>query len=1195
MQFISMEVNRHGSSDQLQLGKLSPGLNAICGPNGSGKTTLLNWLRQMTVDSSARAVWSDRSSSMQAPQYGKIELRNQQNTYDIAQSSSGQVTCNLVGGFDRAGYLANSASNALSSEQQRAFSELTSIHHGVDNINRLESLARNLGIDQPTVNHTLTERQALLARQTDINSRLRALEGLRSTREGLLSRRGQLEAELHRVQRESQLHRGYGVLGDRERLEDHRSALATELRDVRAELAALERDIAGHKTAWPLRRGLNVVDIGSTYREQLEQLDARLDRWRQTLRDLRAHRERLEHNATDARLDKQIGDQLSITKSPDPRAALRSLEAQLLTASQQLDVLIDRHDRTYESYHAQASLPESLRNMQRDLYEVCQQLARQESTTAAETLRQQAAQLARSESELLQSVEKLIDERASLLRKIADEYHLSMDQLTLAFGDWCECHDHPHLTQWLLNEAPGAHSHETYGDESHLGEQRRTALQNRIAELQSQLKDVESQLAARRQPEPAKLLRSEADVARDLDKVIIELRDLEERDRLRVESDDIRRSLAKLPVETLATDRFRQLFSKHLDGLLATSRANPYRAMNGNGHVHSHTAVYLNGTSSSTVLGNGRYTSANAPAQLVELAMRLAIAEAMFERNQPISLLTDGPLDHLAPELQQTAVRHLDGVGATGQQIVLFSSDERIAELVRSARGWVGYMNDWKAARPIAKVYSVQKPAQDVNRQLLAYANAHEADKWYEPIVPRQRLVRQTSAATYHQLTEASLIEDCPSLDATAAARLRALGIDRVGDLLGTDPHWLAEHLRLSGVTSSTVMRWQAEAKLLCNVPQLRPFDARVLAGAGVRHPRQLAEMHPSQLLDRVERFLATDRGRDILRSGNSYELSRITSWIAAAKNGDKGRTYVATVNRPPRTQQVVDAYYDDAPAESYSQSYKSRPAYDYDAEHDNGYSRSNRYSRPARDAVNPTRDHHESDYDYDRSRRPAYDRDATYPIVNREYEPRESREPRERVRLEKEPRELDTRNEPRAPVQREARKVRQTAVDATRATLTNVKAGRQGSTAAGVRFYLDLSSPVVDAPSIGPRVAEKLEAIGIDTVEQFLAANADMVASRLDTKRVDGATIRDWQDQARLVCRIPNLRGHDAQLLVACKVTSPEELSRMNVASLLAQVTAVAKSPEGQRMLRGSQAPDHAEVTDWINWSTNSRSLNAA
>ena len=1223
MQFVSMEVNRHGSSDQLQLGKLSPGLNAICGPNGSGKTTLLNWLRQMAIDNAAGSTWTDRPNSLHAPQYGKVELRNQQNTYNLTQSSNGKITCSTGRGFDREAYLANAANTALSAEQKRVFNELTGSQHGVDNIQRLETLARTLGIDEPAVNHPLVERQSLLARQTDINTRLRSLEGLRATREGLLSRRGQLEAELHRAQRESQSHRGYGVLGDRERLEDHRSALATELRDVRAELAALERDIAGQKSGWPLRRRHHELDIGSTYREQLEQLDARLDRWRQTLRDLRAHRERLEHDATDARLDKQIGDQLSITKTAEPRAALRALEAQLLTASQQLDALIDRQDRTYESYHAQASLPESLRNMQRDLYEVCQQLARQESTTAAETLRQQAAQLARSEAELLQSVEKLIDERASLLHKIADEYHLSMDQLTLAFGDWCECHDHPHLTQWLLNEAPGAHSHQAYTEETHRGEQQRIALQSRIAELQSQLKEVEAQLSLRRQPEATKLLRSEADVARDLDKVIVELRDLEERDRLRVELDEIRRSLAKLPVETVASDRFRQLVNQHLDAMTAAPgsggpemrQANSYRTSKNN--VHSHTAIYLNGSGSNSTLSNGRALIPAAPAPMIELAMRLAIAEAMFERGQPISLLVDGPLDHLAPELQQLAVRHLDSVGSNGQQIVLFSSDERIAELVRSAHGWVGYMHAMQAVRPVAKVYSVPKPAYDVNRQLLAYANDHEADKWYEPAVPRQRLVRSAPVATTnHRLTEVSLIEDCPSLEATSAARLRALGIDRVGDLLATDPHWLAEHLRLNGVTSSTVMRWQSEARLLCNVPQLRPFDARVLAGAGVRHPRQLAEMHPSQLLERVECFLATDRGRDILRSGNSYELSRITSWIASAKHGDaRGRSYVATVTPPP---QVTDRDYDEMPRGevSYRQASETRPAHHYYGDPAASYEAADRHDHDGREPEAYSREYDDSDHDYTRSSRPLPAREVNYPVVHRAYEPRErqprvNRELRDLQAIEREPRESVSREfaerEPRrsdlpsrTAAQRESRKTRQAVsgqapATVSRATASGVKNGRQGATANGARFYLDLSSPVVDAPSIGPRVAEKLELMGIETVKQFIAANAEMMASRLDTKRVDASTVRDWQDQARLVCRIPNLRGHDAQLLVACKVTSPEELSRLNATSLLAQVTAVVKSSEGQRMLRGSPAPDLVEVTDWINWSTNSRSLNAA
>ena len=554
--------------------------------------------------------------------------------------------------------------------------------------------------------------------------------------------------------------------------------------------------------------------------------------------------------------------------------------------------------------------------------------------------------------------------------------------------------------------------------------------------------------------------------------------------------------------------------------------------------------------------------------------MRLAIAEAMLERGQPISLLADGPLDHLSAEQQQSAIRHLAFVATTGQQVVLFSSDERVAELVRSANGWVGYMHELKAA-PARPVYSVRKPAYDVNRQLLAVANDHEADKWYEPVVPRQRLVRRASG--YQQLTESSLIEECPSLDSTTAARMRALGIDQVGDLLSTDPQWIAEHLRLSGVTEDSVRRWQAEAKLLCSVQQLRPFDARVLAGAGIRHPRQLAEMHPSQLLDRVERFLATDRGREILRSGNSYELSRITSWIASAKSGEgRGRNGAANGR----------------PAFNYDNDYLGNTSFDSDH-----WSNDAAYVRPSRESGYADREYplHNDEYESERARRPVRTAPA-YPVVTREYEPRpearNDREPRTReVRVANQPDFASRESMSRNSAEREPRRAR---AEVTRVQTPTVKATRQNAVA-GSRFYLDLSSPVVDAPSIGPRIAEKLETIGIITVEDLLAGNAESIALQLDTKRVDGATIRDWQDQARLVCRIPNLRGHDAQLLVACKVTSPEDLSRMNAAALLSQVTAVAKSSEGQRMLRGSQAPDLAEVTDWINWSSNSRSLNAA
>ena len=110
-----------------------------------------------------------------------------------------------------------------------------------------------------------------------------------------------------------------------------------------------------------------------------------------------------------------------------------------------------------------------------------------------------------------------------------------------------------------------------------------------------------------------------------------------------------------------------------------------------------------------------------------------------------------------------------------------------------------------------------------------------------------------------------------------------------------------------------------------------------------------------------------------------------------------------------------------------------------------------------------------------------------------------------------------------------------------------------------------------------------------------LLAANAESLANKLNHPRATAETIREWQEQARLVCRIPNLRGHDAQLLVACDFTSPEELAEMTPEAVLAPILKVARSKLGQRILRGGQEPDLAEVTDWITWAASCRTLSAA
>lgn len=145
-----------------------------------------------------------------------------------------------------------------------------------------------------------------------------------------------------------------------------------------------------------------------------------------------------------------------------------------------------------------------------------------------------------------------------------------------------------------------------------------------------------------------------------------------------------------------------------------------------------------------------------------------------------------------------------------------------------------------------------------------------------------------------------------------------------------------------------------------------------------------------------------------------------------------------------------------------------------------------------------------------------------------------------------------------------------------------------------GLRFYLEIDSPVVDAPSIGNKRAAQLKSHGVITVSDLLAIDPQWLAEQLDDSRVDSAKIVAWQHQAGLICRVPGLRGHDAQVLVGCGFTTPEDISSMKPAELLEFVDPFCDSSEGQRALRGSQRPDLAEVKDWIEGARQNRVLGA-
>lgn len=385
----------------------------------------------------------------------------------------------------------------------------------------------------------------------------------------------------------------------------------------------------------------------------------------------------------------------------------------------------------------------------------------------------------------------------------------------------------------------------------------------------------------------------------------------------------------------------------------------------------------------------------------------------------------------------------------------------------------------------------------------------------------------QVTPASPFFLSVDSPIDQAPSVDAVAAGRLRGVDVTHVTHLMQSDPNRLSDALGLASVDASTIRRWQAECRLACRVPNLRGFDARVLVGCGVTTPGQLAAMHPTDLLREVETFLTTESGRQVLLSGTSQELARITTWIATA-NRSAGHRAAAAPEKSERAE------------------------------------RKRRIVRTMnqRDAILNTG-------------HPLYEMRTHYPV--------------ERPSHLKTSTKRKSRND-RGENQEISSKGREEARTNADPSVLSAPINPQP-----LRFYLDRNRPVVDAPTIGPRMAERLQRLDIETVDDLLTSEPETIAQGLDHHRVDADTVLQWQQQAALVCQIPMLRGHDAQLLVAADVTTPQALANHDANALFAIIDTVARSSEGKRILRGGNPPDLQEVQDWIRWAGQHRSLRAA
>ena len=423
-------------------------------------------------------------------------------------------------------------------------------------------------------------------------------------------------------------------------------------------------------------------------------------------------------------------------------------------------------------------------------------------------------------------------------------------------------------------------------------------------------------------------------------------------------------------------------------------------------------------------------------------------------------------------------------------------------------------------------------------------------------------------------------VDDRTSLDRLELfelPQLRALSdleVDTIGQLLQLDPEHLPSRLRESGITAEQLNRWQAYVWLLSNIPGLRNSDARILVACGVTEPEHLATSHGQQLLERIQRFVDSAEGQRFAANHPTISLDRINGWYRALNNTRARWQHPDGFSRQSRRQ---------------------RHSYSAGLAHGQNISRES-HSRPTtpRDSFATTSPSRTLPENLNREplaksfgERIPRSNERDVAALTREQVPFTPRPPRMRT---PEPATMVTHPLPSRTVSPAIPPITRS-----RPATDNLRAENPEVGSEKYRFYLELKDHIEAAPSIGPKTAERFERIGVQSVADFLKQTAESMAAKLKYKRITADVVRAWQNQTRLVCRIPNLRGHDAQLLVACDLTEPEVIASMQPRQLLDVVLPFARSKDGQKIIRTGKDPDLAEVTDWINWATKTRSIQAA
>ena len=1158
MKLTNISINEFSQGRDLELNNLSPGLNVIYGANGTGKSTIRRFLRGMQLNFNGGAAQTDFYRDL--PMFGSLDVVDKSRRFRIAHRNLSTGARFYVESPEHGAAVAPAPNQSLKTIDRETYDQMLNIGFSDDAqeaYSLVSVLTNRFGVKRgdivaPLVDAaTIREREAELANQRELIAELvRRVDHLaRQIAERNTGKRAEIES----------LSRHITDLTDRiTALESLLTASRNRLRELDIDIEDLRLHIDGLRNQVQfikLRRDTSRVP---ELLSQLEVIEQQIARWRKVHSDVQSQRNKLRDEMVTWISDEPSHDEL--LPFEETRKLLNSIEQRVGDLDEfntRIQRIIPRRQHEPQDIAIAGGMQKTLVSMREEVYQLCRELTTQQLVSHRKAVVNELKQLRRCYVEVTDHLKRLASRRDALIQEIARLDPARADLILNATHELCGCNDHEqHFLQQTDYYPDYVERRVDVDVSSELGrlQQLEHDRQRLLADLETNTDDL-NDLNRRRNE---LVHRRESLKVDDIDTLRRELADVERRlpeerrrfDGLQRQLEIDRQAAAYRPNILLehAARHLKRMSRGDLGRIWISEAGNDLMILDAAGKNCSYAALSRSGKDQ------------------VRLAICLAAVSALAAQGIHIPVVLDDAFLNMDDQATRHAGELLLEFCQADHQVILFTCRRYVVEALSRPGVTVLDLPDHhfsETSTPTHRYGRSQlptslpfldsdypRPLHTIDCSLNLFGERH----LYDFIDPPQMTTETLIDTTRYLYGDADSEQANTAIDEAATTKTGAA--DTILEIAERPPREVQPRIRETAKTID-------EATHLADTLLMGSDNIATLRRLGVRTVGDLLNFDPS-----IKRqvFLEEDLDPDLLNAWQSQALLMIT--IPQLRATDALTLHSCGIHHPEQLAEI-DLYDLQERVRQFTESTRGQRMLN------SGYSHDTSRLKSWMNAARSNRDRYakrpwSSRYSRRDSGNRDFDRSDSGPRSLRSSDRSGERAPRSSARAE--------RPNDAVPLKRESAK----------------PDNKSQLAASALKFYLDLTSSVESAPSIGPKTAEKLEKVGIMTVKDMLETPAQEIATRLNYSRIKPGNVRAWQQQATLVCRVPQLRGHDAQFLVACGITDPEQLAAMDPEALYKIVGPFAKTTEGQKISRAGKSPDLAEVTDWINWAQQTRMMKA-